>query len=41
MVSKEIATRIDGVGSEPEHDAGYRNGMDASKTTMAYGIAGG
>ena len=39
MVSKEIATRIDGVGSEPKQDAGQRYGMDASKSTMAAVVA--
>jgi hypothetical protein len=35
MVSEEIATRIDGVGSEPKQNAGQRYGMDASKSTHA------
>jgi len=35
MVSEEIASRIDGVGSEPKQDAGQRYGMDTGKSTMA------
>jgi hypothetical protein len=41
MASEEIATRIDGVGSEPKRDAGQRYGVDASKSTMANVVVGG
>jgi len=34
MVSKEVATRIDGVGSEPQGYAGQGHGVDAGKATM-------
>ena len=34
MVSKEIATRIDSVGSEPQGNTGQGHSVDAAKATM-------